>query len=109
MTSPNPVLCILAVLSPEQEHLSLKQILGGSEWTLVCVQSLREARAALRSSPVEVVLSGILFSDGHGWKDLLRLMQDMTDPPQLIVSDRLADEALWAEVLNLGAFDLLRE
>ena len=27
--------------------------------------------------------------------------------PQVIVADRLADEALWAEVLNLGCYDLL--
>lgn len=26
--------------------------------------------------------------------------------PQLIVADRLADEALWAEVLNLGRYDV---
>ena len=31
----------------------------------------------------------------------------MSIPPQLIVADRLADDALWAEVLNLGGYDLL--
>ena len=31
----------------------------------------------------------------------------MDTPPALIVTSRLADERLWAEVLNLGAFDLL--
>jgi hypothetical protein len=31
----------------------------------------------------------------------------MPVPPQLIVADRLADELLWAEVLNLGCYDLL--
>jgi DNA-binding response OmpR family regulator len=34
-------------------------------------------------------------------------MQTLDYPPPLIVSDRLADERLWAEVLNLGAYDLL--
>jgi len=29
------------------------------------------------------------------------------DPPPLIVTSRLADERLWAEVLNLGAFDVI--
>jgi hypothetical protein len=28
-------------------------------------------------------------------------------PPELIVADRLADSALWAEVMNLGSYDLL--
>jgi len=31
----------------------------------------------------------------------------MPIPPQLIVADRLAHEGLWAEVLNLGCYDLL--
>jgi len=28
-------------------------------------------------------------------------------PPLLIVASRLADERLWAEVLNLGGYDVL--
>jgi DNA-binding response OmpR family regulator len=29
------------------------------------------------------------------------------NPPDLIVASRLADEYLWAEVLNLGGYDVL--
>jgi DNA-binding response OmpR family regulator len=31
----------------------------------------------------------------------------LPDPPPLIVTSRLADERLWVEALNLGAFDVL--
>jgi len=31
----------------------------------------------------------------------------LPSPPLLIVSSRLADERLWAEALNLGAWDVL--
>jgi DNA-binding response OmpR family regulator len=31
----------------------------------------------------------------------------LPDPPLLIVTSRLADERLWAEALNLGAWDVL--
>jgi DNA-binding response OmpR family regulator len=31
----------------------------------------------------------------------------LPEPPFLIVTSRLADERLWAEVLNLGAYDVL--
>lgn len=31
----------------------------------------------------------------------------LTTPPNLIVFSRLADESLWAKVLNLGGFDVL--
>jgi hypothetical protein len=34
-------------------------------------------------------------------------MASLSAPPKLIVSSRLADHRLWAEVLNLGGFDLL--
>jgi DNA-binding response OmpR family regulator len=38
------------------------------------------------------------------------MLEDMTllvDSPLLIVVSRLADEHLWAEALNLGAYDVL--
>jgi DNA-binding response OmpR family regulator len=54
-----------------------------------------------------VVISGARLPDGHSWNDLLNEMRTMECPPPLIVTDRLADERLWAEVLNLGAYDLL--
>ena len=41
------------------------------------------------------------------WKDLLQEIQTLPDPPLLIVTSRLADEGLWAEALNLGAYDVL--
>ena len=41
------------------------------------------------------------------WKDLLLELQKMEHPPPLIVADRLADERLWVEALNLGGYDVL--
>lgn len=38
---------------------------------------------------------------------ILRHAQAQSQPPKLIVASRLADERLWAEVLNLGGYDLL--
>ena len=32
----------------------------------------------------------------------------LPDPPYLIVTSRQADERLWVEALNLGAFDVLQ-
>ena len=61
----------------------------------------------LRSSRLGVVISESSLTGDYGWKDLLHSLQNMEDPPPLIVADRLADERLWAEVLNLGAYDLL--
>jgi DNA-binding response OmpR family regulator len=38
---------------------------------------------------------------------LLEQIKAMPNPPALIVASRLADERLWAEALNLGAWDVL--
>ena len=45
-------------------------------------------------------------ADGN-WEDLLKATAGLPAPPNLIVFSRLADECLWAEVLNLGGFDVL--
>lgn len=41
------------------------------------------------------------------WRELLRQFAHLPHPPCLIVTSRLADDYLWAEALNLGAFDVL--
>ena len=53
-----------------------------------------------------VVLCASKLPDGD-WKDVLSQLAPMPDRPRLIVFSRTADESLWAEVLNAGAFDLL--
>lgn len=45
-------------------------------------------------------------ADGS-WEDLLAATAGLLAPPNLIVFSRLADESLWAEVLNMGGFDVL--
>ena len=41
------------------------------------------------------------------WKDVLEIALSLPNPPPVIVTSRLADEYLWAEVLNLGGYDVL--
>jgi len=61
----------------------------------------------LRAFSFGAVMSEGCLPGGLGWKDLLREIQDVADSLPLIVVDRLADEWLWAEVLNLGGYDVL--
>jgi DNA-binding NtrC family response regulator len=41
------------------------------------------------------------------WKDLLDRFAGLSRPPLLIVASRMADDRLWAEALNLGAYDVV--
>ena len=60
----------------------------------------------LRDQSVAVLLCERDHADGN-WEDLLKATARLPAPPNLIVFSRLADESLWAKVLNLGGFDVL--
>lgn len=104
---PTLVPIVLAVFPAEEDRVTLSKIFAGSGWRLLATATLAEALLLLNTPCIGVVISECAFLDGHGWKDLFGVMQEMINPPPLVVADRLADERLWAEVLNLGAQDLL--
>lgn len=100
-------LTIVAVFSAREDRKSLAGIFAHSNWKVRFTRALPQTQIALSRSPVGVVISESCLLDGHCWKDVLLELQKMEDPPPLVVADRLADERLWSEVLNLGAYDLL--
>ena len=98
---------LLAVPACAEERDFLHNLFSASGWKIHLARTFQEVQAAVRKKGVGVLLSEGQFSDGHSWKDLLGEIQRLEFPPMLIVTDRLADERLWAEVLNLGGYDLL--
>ena len=104
MNRSRPENAVLLISHDEEDHNSLRRILGAFDWTLHQARSVREAQTILRGKRITAVIA-----DGRCWKNLLRQFRLMESPPALIVADRLADERLWAEVLNLGGYDLLRK
>lgn len=90
-----------------EDRTSLNSILKGSAWKIRYARPSRRKRAAPDLGLVAAVLTEAHLPDGRTWKDVLREIQGTPNPPPLIVTDRLADEALWAEVLNLGGYDVL--
>lgn len=97
---------VLHVCPVEDDQRSLEKIFRHTNWQLQQARSLASAAVFLKQVPVAVILSECDLNPGH-WKDLLREIATLPAPPQLIVTSRLADDALWGEVLNLGAYDLL--
>lgn len=95
------------VISPSVEDISLlERRFRDASWTLYTAYSYRDGIAELRSKRMPVVLCASKLPDGD-WKDVLDQLALLPDRPRLIVFSRTADEALWAEVLNAGGFDLL--
>ncbi len=103
---PARLTTILLVSSNEEDYKVLSGILGASICSLRCARTCREARAlVLRESPFTVLCERDL-PDGT-WKDVLDAIERAGHASCLIVVSRLADESLWAEVLNAGGFDVL--
>ena len=53
-----------------------------------------------------VVICQSHLPDGN-WQDVLGQTAILPDAPRLIVTSTQADEHLWAEVLNMGGYDVL--
>jgi len=95
---------IVVITAVPEDCITLCDILGHLERDVVSFTTLREAAAVLGRA--SVVLCDAELPDG-GWRDVMRSLGTMGDPPLLIVTARLADNRLWAEVLNEGGHDVL--
>ena len=103
--APNTVLLVSA---STEDHDSLPGIFRGTRWELQGAWTVSDGVKMIRRNHRElpVVICAHSLPDGD-WKLLLSELDTMAVRPSLIVTSRLADERLWAEVFNLGAFDLL--
>lgn len=97
-----------------KDQMALERIFTGSNW-LLCpslkwklkgTATVGSALAAIRRTPVPLVLCGCDVQP-DAWKEMLEQFPVLAEPPFLIVTSRLADERLWVEALNLGAYDVL--
>ena len=98
---------ILAVTPNEEDHAALDRMLSRPAWAVDRARSLSGAITKLRKrNSIPVVLCARDLS-GNSWRDMLEQLERVDEPPLLIVISRCADEQLWAEALNLGAYDVL--
>jgi DNA-binding response OmpR family regulator len=95
---------LVSPLSADHERLS--QIFIDKSWTLHLTHTLESALALLRDRPIPVVIIERDLRLGD-WKDVLTAIQQLPHDPLLVVTSRLANDHLWAEVLNLGGHDVL--
>ena len=101
------VVTILAVSPKEEDHTSLGGIVAHSNWKMYRALACSDAMAFLRKNPVAAVVCERDLPDGD-WRNVLEQLSDTGSPqPLLIVTSLHADDNLWAEVLNLGGYDVL--
>lgn len=105
---------VLSVSPVEEDHSALKCIFNDAvrksraetRCQLSRTRTLTSALALLRRAEYAVVMCERDLWPGS-WKDLLEGVDRLSNPPLLIVTSRHADDHLWAEALNLGAWDVL--
>lgn len=100
--------CALLIGDYTADRRLVHEMFSRPGWRLFEARDRRQAVAYLRRHPVEVVLAESDIPRWH-WKKILRTLRSLARPPQLIVTSRTADEYLWSEVLNFGAYDVLTQ
>ncbi|MGA2196380.1 MAG: hypothetical protein ABSH40_14025 [Bryobacteraceae bacterium] len=76
------------------------------KWQIHLQASVESTMASLRRERIPIILCD-RDRTADAWKELLEQFDGLSSPPLLIVVSRLADDRLWVEALNLGAYDVL--
>lgn len=113
-TSSAPTVRVLLVSPSDADHAALCEILQqvrqnpetNCRWLVCPVISLESVAEVLEKQEIPIVISDDSVSPGT-WQMIVQRISLVPDPPLLIVTSRWADEHLWAEALNLGAWDVL--
>ncbi len=105
--NPNEmVVSALLVGEYKEDKLVAQEIFRDAGWRLFEARTRRRALQALERNPVQVVIAQSDLAN-WSWQHVLRDLRRMKQPPQLVVTSPAADDRLWAEVLNIGGYDVL--
>ena len=96
---------VLSVSPNDEDCASLEHIFK-SGWTVIASATVASALSVLREILIPIVICDCEISSGT-WGEMLDHLALLPDAPLLIVTSWQADERLWAEALNLGAWDVL--
>ncbi len=99
---------ILYLSAHRDDARNLSQMLENLPLVLDHAGSIHQARAMLRQTDYDAILTEAKVPDGN-WKDVLHVARESPRELEVIVTDPHADARLWAEALNLGAYDLVAQ
>lgn len=97
---------IVAAIAREEDRRELERILAPCRWALIWVRTAPEAVEAVLQTDAPIVISDDSLTEGE-WRQLWSQLAANVRPPMFILASRVADDGLWAELLNLGGYNLL--
>ncbi len=105
---------VLSVSPFDEDHIAIDHIFGqaarvthrGMPLEVNRAWTIAEALTALKQAEYSVILCEMNMGNDR-WKDLLEGAELLMHSAVFIVTSLHADERLWAEALNLGAYDVL--
>jgi DNA-binding response OmpR family regulator len=106
LAHPENVVTVLYATGCDKEFEGLSEILRHSRWRLFRATGCQDALSLIAKHRTPVVLCADELADGD-WRRLWADLDDQPQPPRLIIASNRADDRLWSEALNLGAYDIL--
>jgi DNA-binding NtrC family response regulator len=111
LTEAGSPIALLFITTSHEDYAELSGILAESsvrlksQWKPETCESVAAALRLLRDRRVPIVLCEHTGDDS--WKQLLEQAGEVPGERYVIVTSRAADEQLWSQALNLGAYDVL--
>jgi CheY-like chemotaxis protein len=106
--TPENSVSALLVGANERDRQLVHEIFRACGWRLFEAPDRGLALQCLDRHPIQVVIAATDVPDWN-WRRVLHDLRGLERPPQLIVASRNADDRLWAEALNVGAYDVLSQ
>lgn len=93
------------VLAPKEDFLVIHDMLNSEDYRIMGMSDLSVIKVLV---PYASAIICQAYGCGTDWKTVLQdLYKTKHAVPPIIVYDQKVDENLWAEVLNLGGYDVL--
>ena len=99
---------VLFVSPHREDATALSRMVDALSVPFEYVANLVYARKKIENGLYAVILTEANLPDGT-WLDVLDLARQVSSGAEVIVTDAGADARFWAEVLNLGAYDVIAQ
>jgi DNA-binding response OmpR family regulator len=105
-TQPAEAATVISISPFEEDHAFLREHFDEAHWRIYGVRKGADGVSLARRKRASVVICEEHMADSS-WREVLGWLSEQAETPPLIVTSRLADDILWAEVLNRGGYDVL--